>query len=234
MPLTTLVNLIVAPGEAFASIRARPVWSWALLVLVILVALASIVSAPVSRHIVETTIPAQLANDPRFAGLPPEQAQAQIQRVLGIALLTVSFGWLLAAVVACVVVLFAAGILFAAVARTAATFKQVFTLVVHVQVIGAGLYGIVNATIAALRPVESFRTTSDYATAIPSLAWLLPASSSVKLVAFLAALHPFAIWATILLALGLIAVAGARRWLAWTLSIAITLFGATLAAALAR
>ncbi|MBV8074206.1 MAG: hypothetical protein JO140_02165 [Candidatus Eremiobacteraeota bacterium] len=214
--------------------RERPVWGWALLLLVVLVAIASIVAAPVSRHIVETMVPAQLANDPRYAGLPPEQAQAQIQRAESFALIAVSFGWIFGAVAACVAVLFESGIAFAAVARTAATFRQIFTLVAHVQVVGIGLHGIVTAAIASLRPVDSFRTTLDYATAIPSLAWLVPASTPVKLAAFLSALHPFAIWATILLALGLIAIAQVRTWLAWTLSIGLTLCGAGLAAAVAR
>ncbi|MGH7683134.1 MAG: hypothetical protein ACREMT_02215, partial [Vulcanimicrobiaceae bacterium] len=77
-----------------------------------------------------------------------------------------------------------------------------------------------------------YRTQSDFINSIPTAAWLAP-NAPVKLATFLSMFTPFSIWATVILALGLTAVAAFRRPAAWITSIALLLASAIWTAAFA-
>jgi len=233
--LSTLVAVIVAPSDAFAAIRERPVWVWALLATMVFGAIGAILGTPVSRHIIEVSLPGQLANDPRFAGLSAEAAHERIQQMVALTLTWVNFSWLFVLALAPLATLFEGGIAYGvrALARGRGTFKQIFTLAAHVQFIGLGLSALGSGAIVSLRPLDSFRTQIDYFTAVPSLAWIVP-GAPLKVTAFLAALQPFSIWSTVILACGLVEIAALKRPVAWTTSIAILLASAAWAAAFIR
>ena len=229
---STLVAIVIAPGEAFEEIRQRPTWGWALAITIVLAAAGSLLGMQAARHMIEVSFAAQFANDPRFAGLSPDEARARVAQLVATAVAFANFAWLFSIVYVPVAVAVEAGVLLT-VARRGATFVQLFSLATHVQFIVLGIGSLVLGTVVALRPIDSFRTQSDFLSSIPSLAWLAP-SVPPKITAFLAGLGPFQLWATIVLALGLAAVARVRPLLAWSTAIALLLFGAVWSAIFVR
>ena len=233
--LSTLVAIVITPGEAFEEIRHRPTWGWALAITIVLAAAGSLLGTPAAKHMIETSFAAQFANDPRFAGLSPDEARARVAQLVATAVAFANFVWLLSIVYVPGVTAIEAGVLFGvrAFARSEATFAQLFSLAAHVQFIALGIGSVVLGTVVALRPIESYRTQSDFLGSLPSFAWLTPGAPP-KITAFLAALGPFQVWATIVLALGLVAVARLRPPLAWSAAIVLLLFGAVWSAVFAR
>ena len=229
---STLAAIAVAPNEAFESIRERPAWAWALGATILLAMAGTLLSAPATRHILEITLPAQFANNPSLAGLPPDQVAAKTQQMLAFAILFANLWWLCMIVWVPLVILIETAALFVvrSIFKSRATFSQLFALATHVQFIGMGMYLLVLGAVVALRPVDSFHTQADFIGALPSAAWLAPVGQP-KTMAFLAQLGPFQIWATAVLALGLSAVAQLRPALAWATAFLILLAAAGLGAA---
>lgn len=230
--LATLAAIIVAPNEAFATIRERPVWAWTVGLTIVLAMIGSLLATPAAKHMLEITLPAQFANDPHFAGLPPDQLAARTQRAMALAILVANFTWLMTVLYVPAAVLIEAAILFGVrtLLKSRATFAQLFALAAHVQFVALGIGSLVLGAVVALRPVESFRSQADFVGSVPSAAWLLPGAPP-KITAFFATLGPFPIWSTILLAMGLVAVARLQTVAAWTTALLILLAGAAWAAA---
>jgi hypothetical protein len=231
--LSTLLATIVAPNDAFAAIERSASWRWALAITIVFAAVGSLLGTPAARHMLEAMIAAQVASDPRFAGLPADQVAARTRQMVGVALTFANLAWLLAIVYVPLAVALEAAVLFAAraIAGGSATFKQLVALCAHVQFITLGIGSLAVGAILALRPAASFHSQSDLLTAVPSLAWV---GGNPKVVAFLSAIGPFQLWATVILALGLIAVARFRPPAAWTAAVALLLLGGGWAAAFAR
>ena len=233
---STLAATLIAPEEAFAAIRERPQWRWALVVTIVLGALGWALVTPASRHVLEVMSAAQLANDPHIASLPPAQAAAETKRLAAMAASVASYSWLLEVFIVPIMILFEAAILLGV--RTlsggTATFAQLFSLTAHVQFIGTGIGTLIVGIVVALHPsAAAYQSQTAFVNAIPTAAWLAPGAGA-KVLAFLTAFTPFSIWATVILALGLVAVAAFRRTLAWTTAIALLVLSGAWAAAFAR
>ena len=232
---STLAATLIAPEEAFAAIRERPQWGWAIAITIVFASIGSWLGTPALRHMIATSYMAQLANDPHIASLPPDRAAAEMQKLVGAAVAFANFTWLFSIVVVPVVILIEAAILFGV--RSAigspAGFAQLFSLSTHVQFIAMGIGSIVLGAVVALHSPENYRTQSDFIGSIPTAAWLVP-NAPAKLTTFLSTISPFSIWATVILALGLTAVAAFRRGPAWITAIGLLLAGAGWAAAFAR
>ena len=233
--LSTLVATIAAPSDAFAAIEARASWGWALAITVVLSVAGNLLMMPAVRHMLEATVPAQIANDPHLAGLSQEQIAARTRQALAFTQAFSNVFPFLAIVIVPALVAVESALLFGvrSIVRSTASYAQLFALTTHVQFLAVGLGSFVLGAIVALRPADTFRSQSDLLEGIPSLAWLA-GGASPKIVAFLASIGPFPIWATIVLALGLIAVARFRPPAAWSSAIALLLLGAGWAAAFAR
>lgn len=232
---STLAATLIAPEEAFAAIRERPQWGWAIAVTIVLASLGSWLGTPALRHMIATSYMAQLANDPHIASLPPDRAAAEMHKLVGAAVAFANFTWILSIAIVPIVILVEAAILFgvrSAVGSTAA-FGQLFSLSTHVQFIATGVGSIVLGAVVALHSPDSYRTQSDFVSSIPTAAWLVP-GASLKVTTFLSALSPFSIWATVVLAFGLTAVAAIPRGIAWITAVALLVAGAAWAAAFAR
>ena len=230
-----LAATLIAPEDAFAAIRERPLWVWAMLVTLVLASLGSWLGTPALRHMIEVTMTAQLANDPHIASLPPDRAAAETQRLVAAGARMANYSWMFSIVVVPIVVLVESTILFLirSLVRSQASFAQLFSLTMHVQFISIGIGSIVLGIVVALHPASSFRTQGDFISSIPTAAWLFP-GAPLKMTTALSSLSPFTIWATAVLGLGLTAVANFTRAVAWITAIGLLLAGAGWAAFFAR
>ena len=234
--LSTLAAIVVAPGEAFAELRERPVWLWALLATI-----AARRSRQPARH---TRRAARHRDQPpgtarersafgRSSTRPSQSAHRHGRR--NAAKFFAQFNWLITCIYIPITIGIEAGILFLvrSMARKRTGFSTLYALTAHVQFISIGL-GIAQAvqqvSIVAMRPLDSLRTQADLVQSIPSLAWLVP-NAPTWLASLLGLLNPFSIWATIVLALGLVAVVDLRRWQAWLTSLGILFAAAGIVAA---
>ncbi|GEM_PF-2050711 len=233
--LSTLAAALIAPEEAFAAIRERSPWGWAIAITIVLASLGGWLGTPALRHMIATSYMAQLATDPHIASLPPDRAAAQMQKMVGAAVTFANFTWVFSLVIVPVVDLVEAAILFAvrSVVGSKAGFAQIFSLTAHVQFIAIGIGSVVIGAVVALHSPDGYRTQSDFIGAIPTAAWLVPGATG-KVTTFLSTLSPFSIWATVILALGLTGVTAFRRSTAWLTALGLLFAGAAWAAAFAR
>lgn len=202
--LTTVINVITSPVEAFQSLRVAPTWGWAFLVAVILAAIGQYLATPATIHAIQTSFPQQIAANPALAGMSPEKQQSALNMSLGFVRLSWMFtpiSVLIGSLVATVVML-----IFKAIGRGDAGFKQLWCAAMNIAVISVGLYSILAGLIAMVRGAASYNSTADAYRAIPSLAWLVP-HAAVKTVAFLAAFNVIGIWAAVLVAMAMMYVA---------------------------
>lgn len=227
--LSNVVDIIVAPNAAFERLRAAPTWLWAFVVVTVLGIIGSLLSAPATMHAIETSFPGQLAADPNFASLSPEQQQRQLAIMLRFMKTFASFGWILVPVLVLVGALVQGLVMMIANAasRGDGGFKKFFALSMTVAVVGNGLYWIVLGVVTRIRGADSFSDTAAVYEAVPSLALVVPGVHGF-MAGFLAGFNVFYIWATVLLALGMIAVGRVSRGVAWGTAIFMLLCAAAL------
>ena len=64
--LKTVLDIIVAPKDAFESLRTNPVWGWALLVTLVLMIVGYFLEQPASQHASYGTLQHALATSPLY------------------------------------------------------------------------------------------------------------------------------------------------------------------------
>lgn len=189
--LKTALDTIVAPKDAFEQLRLVPTWGWALLLTIVLYALASYLMTPAIVHATQADWPRQIAANPRLAEMSPDQQQ----RTLTFSLAIVRWVWLFAPIIALIVVLIQTIILliFKALGKGDAPFRALWAAAVNIALPVLGLNALITAVIVLVRGADSFNSSADVQTALPSLGMLVPASA-IKLHAFLSAFNPFTLW----------------------------------------
>jgi len=222
--LTTVIDMIVSPSTAFANLREGPTWGWAFLIAAVLGIIGSLMTAPTVAHVMQTTMPAQLAANPSIAKLPPDQQQAMINNTLAISKIVAqfSFVFIVAAILIAGLVQGLIMMIANAIGHGDGSFKKYFALSVNVSVIGLGLASVVIGIIVLVRGPDSFDSTSAVQSAVPSLALLVPGAKGA-LAGFLGTFQIFALWGTALLALGMTGVGRIPRGAAWVTAIAMLL-----------
>jgi hypothetical protein len=225
------MDIVIAPSSAFANLREAPTWGWAFLVATVLGVIGVLIAAPVTMHVMDATMPAQLAANPAIAGLPPERQQAAIAQGLAIGKMVAQFSFafvpILILIGGCVQGLIM--LIANAIGHGDGSFKKYFALSVNVSVIGIGLSSIVIGIIALLRGADAFNSAAAIQGATPSLALLAPGAKGA-LLGFLGAFNIFAIWAIALLGLGMTGVGRIPRGVAWPTAIVMLLLTACFAA----
>jgi len=173
--LATYIQVLYAPGEAFAKLARSPMWGWAAIAGMALTLLATIIGMQASLHLIHATQAQQLSQ------LPAEQAARQREVLakipdavyIGTSLAGAVIGpwliWLIDSVV------FLIG---AALGGGEARFKYAWVASVNTYVI-AGLGAIVTYTIIALRGAQNVNLPSDVY-ALPSLAMLVHGSPKLE------------------------------------------------------
>ncbi len=200
----TALNVVAAPREAFETLRIAPMWGWAFVIAAVLSCIGQYLSTPATIHALQGGWPAMVASNPGLAGLTPDQQQRYLNGILGFT----KWAWIfsiiyifLGALVTTIVML-----IFKAIGRGDAGFKQLWCAAMNIAVVSLGVYSILNGLIALVRGAASYNSTADAYRAIPSLAWLVP-HASIKATAFLAAFSVTGIWSAVLIAMAMIYVA---------------------------
>jgi Yip1 domain len=189
--LKTVVDTIVAPKEAFESIRVAPTWGWALLIAIVFVLVSSYLTMPASLHAVAADWPNLVAKSPSLANATAEQQQAGLAMTQKIT----SLVWVFTPIFVVVFALIGAVIMliFNAIGHGDGTFGKYWAAQCNIAVI-AGLGALVLAVIVLVRGVDSFNTAQSVQEAMPNLGILVPGTG--KLHTFLSVINPFSAWGT--------------------------------------
>ena len=219
--LKTMVDTIVSPNDAFASIRSVPTWGWAFLVTLVLGVVGSILITPATTHALAAGWPTLVAQNPQLQQLTPAQQQTQLNFVLKFA----QFAWIGIIFFTPFVLLLQTLLLavFNALGHGEGKFKHYWAASANIAVPSFALYSIVAAVIAMARGADSFNSLRSMQTSLPSLAMLAP-DASIKLTAALATINPFSIWGAVLATIALLTIGRVSRvqaWLAGVLWIAL-------------
>jgi len=229
--LSNAVDIIIAPQAAFDRIREVPAWGWVFLVACVLGIIGAFLSGPATMHALQTTLPAQLAANEQIAKLPPEQQQKAIANAVAISTMIGHFSFLFIPIVVLVGGLVQGLVLTVAnaISHGDGSFKKYFALSITVSIVGIGLSSIALGIIVLLRGADSFESTIAVQSALPSLALLAPGAKGA-IAGFLGSINVFYLWATALLALGMIRVGRIAPPLAWSTAAVLLLLTAGLAA----
>ncbi|MGA7354128.1 MAG: hypothetical protein WA431_04445 [Candidatus Cybelea sp.] len=226
--LKTVLDIIVAPKDAFESLRATPVWRWALLVTLVLMIVGYFLEQPASQHASYGTMQHALATSPLYASLSDEQKQRILARVANPpayqAVLSVGgivIGLFIATLLNAVILL--AG---STLGRGTGDFKHLFAGSMNIAVPSLGLFYLVLGIICRVLGADHFATVGDISRAVPSLALLAPGATG-RLGIFLGGIQLFSLWGCGLNILMMRILAGMRNALAWLVPLLI-LIGAAL------
>jgi hypothetical protein len=185
--LATYFKVLLAPGDAFATLARVPTWGWAAIAGMILMAVASLILSPANVHF------SHIAQAQRLAQMPADQAAAARQAMARIPdSVYVIFGVVGALVVSWLIWLVSAVVFIIAASLSGAEARFLGAWVIAVNIYVIGLVGaIVNSVIVMLRGVASVTTAADLY-ALPSLAMVI--HSSPKLAVFLYTFNIINIW----------------------------------------
>jgi hypothetical protein len=228
--LKTAIDIVIAPKEAFESIRVAPTWGWAYLIAIVLVAIGSFLTLPAVEHAIPGDIIKSAATNPQLAQMTPDQLQQVGQKYASFApffAISGPFAIMIFALLIAVIML-----AFNAIGKGSGGFKTLFASSINIGII-YGLGQVVGGVVVLLRGADSFASVSEVQQAIPSLA-LLAQGSDVKLHAFLSTLNPFAIWSVVLTALAMTVVARVPRTIAWATAIVVFLLSSGTAVVFAK
>lgn len=194
--LSTVIDTIVSPKEAFERLAVSPTWGWALIVSVVLPVVAYFVMIPAIQHGMIGDLAKQAATNPQIAQMTPQQ-RARITSFVPffvvIAPLGVFFFVFLQTIVMSV---------FNAIGRGQAGFGNLWAASMNICVL-YGIGQIVTAIVVFLRGPDSFNSAGEVQRGLPSLASIAPAGADVHLVAFLATVNPIVIWAIVLVSMAM-------------------------------
>ncbi len=214
--LAVLLDLILAPGAAFAELNLRAHWGWALLLTCACGMVGAYLQIPAGEHVASYTI----AHDPQFASFTSEQLDRARATTMAVQRYVWVFYPLIAAIAFAVTALCA--LVANAIGRGHANFARCFGLAANVGFLYFGLGYLLHGAIVAFRGPDGFQTQLDLLRVLPGLGWFT-AALPLKAQAFFTTFNVFEIWSTALLALGLRAISGISAPLAWGTAIFIAL-----------
>jgi len=223
--LKTALDVVIAPKEAFESIRRTPTWGWALLIVIVVYAISTYLTTPALLHATQADWPRQVAANPSLAQMTPDQQQ----RALAFGLKIVQFVWLFSPIIAIIAIVIQTLVMlvFKALGKGSGSFGALWAAAINIQVPVLALNSLVTALIVIVRGPDSFNSSAAIQTAMPSLA-LLVDTSAVKLHAFLASFNPFTLWGCGLTIAAMVIVARVDRTMAWVTGIVWLLVSAGL------
>ncbi len=228
--LKVALDTIVAPKEAFESIRVAPTWGWAFLIVLILFGLGGYLLTPANAHALASDWPNMVAQSPVLSGMTADQQQQQLQ----VAVKFSAFGWIFVVIAVPIYVVIATVLylVFDKIGRGDGSFGKYWAAATNISIV-AGLGYVLTAVIAVIRGADSFNKPMDVITAMPSLALLAP-HAGPKLLAVLGSVTPFSLWAVALGFIALRTVGRVAQIPAWLGAIAVFLVPVLFGAAFAR
>ncbi|HEU5480738.1 MAG TPA: hypothetical protein VFU90_12920, partial [Candidatus Tumulicola sp.] len=72
--LSTVVDTIAAPADAFERLRTMPTWGWALIVAIVLMVIGTVLQLPAQHHAATSQVQ-HMVDGPLFAKATAEQQQ---------------------------------------------------------------------------------------------------------------------------------------------------------------
>jgi hypothetical protein len=230
--LSTLLNVIVAPREAFETLRVAPTWGWAFIVTVVLTLIGYVLLLPASHHAGATFLQHLQATNPTFAGMSDEAKAKMIHDAANPGTARDIFNAAFSVLALLIGVLLNAVILLLgnAVGGGEATFKKLWSGSMNIAAPTFGLSQLVVGIIATLRGPDSFGSIMDLYRVAPGLGWFSYGLHGFA-ASFLSVISVFAIWGLILNALMMRTMARVGPGIAWGFAALITLLGALVAGA---
>lgn len=208
--LKVALDTIIAPKEAFESIRIAPTWGWALLIVLVLTLATSYLVTPAVVHGIQTDWPNTVAKNPALSGLSADEQQSRLSLSIKIA----SFVWmftplfiLFGLVIGALIML-----IFNALGHGDGSFGKYWAAQCNIALTNS-VGGIVLTAIVFARGADSFTTAASVQEALPNLGMLAPGAG--KLHAFLATFTPFSLWAAALVIVALTVIGRVPRIQAW-------------------
>ncbi len=226
--LSTVVNTIASPSEAFETLRVAPTWGWACLIAIVLMVIGTYLQGPAARHAGVASMQQAFTTSSLLANVTPEKKAQMIAQAGQASVMS----YISPIITLFVVVLFntLATLIGNAVGRGQADFKRLWAGSMNIAIPTLGLGAIVLGIITTLRGPDSFSSVAQILRATPSLAYLAP-GAAVGVGSFLAGISVFSLWGLFLNATMLRVTAKTTAGVAWTFAILITLLGALTGAA---
>lgn len=225
--LTTALDIVVSPADAFARLRVVPTWGYAFLIAAVLGIVGAFLGSAAGEHVAIASLPAAMAKNPTFAAMTPEKRQTAIDQQIGLAKAISKFNFAFIPVFLLGIALLQSAYLlvFNAIVRGQGSFKKYWALAINISIVGVGLMTLILGVIELIRGPEAYNSQGDLFNAIPSLAWIVPGSTGF-VHGMLVSFSVFGLWATGLFALGLIAIAQIKPAQAYVGAGILLLFGA--------
>ena len=223
-------DILVAPRNAFARLRAAPRWRSAFLLAAGLGTLGALMQVPARRHVAAVLLASDAGTRSALAAMPATRREEAAAFAVGV----VGWAWLAYPLLVGLAVGFAAALmaLAAACAKGSgwrAAVSRLFALASNVAVVNLGLGSLALGTIVLLRGSDDFTRDGDLVSALPSLAWFAP-HVWAPLAAALAQINPFTVWSCTLLSLGMKTVVDVPLSAAIPAALAVGFGGAAVAA----
>lgn len=225
--LSTVVDTIVAPKEAFERLAVTPTWGWALIVSLVLPVVAYFVMIPAIQHGMLGDLARQAATNPRIAQMTPEQ-RAKITAFVPFFVVIAPIGVLFFVFLQTIVMS-----IFNAVGKGQASFAKLWAASMNICVL-YGIGQIVTAIVVFLRGPDTFNSAAEVQRGLPSLALIAPSGSDVHLMAFLATINPIVIWSIVLVSMAMRYIAKVSAGPAWGAAIFAYLVPMLIGVAFAR
>ena len=221
--LSTVVDTVAAPHDAFERIAAAPTWGWALVIALVLMLAGTYIQGPVMQHIRVESTQAFLNN----SSLAANMTDAQKQKALENASKPSVFTYVSPVIGLFIAVFFNTLVLLIgnAVGRGQADFKRLWCGSMNIAVPTLGIGTLVLAAIMVIRGPNAFHGGLAIAKAMPSLALVAPNAGPV-LLGFLSGITIFTLWGFFLNATMMRVTAKTSPAIAYTFSAIVLLLGA--------
>ena len=220
--ISTVVNTIAAPNEAFDTLAVAPTWGWALVIAIVLMLVGVFLEAPAARHTAVATMQHMLQTNPYFAS----QSAEQKQKIMENAGKPNAFSYIMPVVILFIAALF--NTIFMLIGNAAgkgrATFKTLWAGSMNIAVPTIGLSMLVTGIITMLRGADSFNSQGDLARAVPGLGMIAP-HTVPAIGGFLAGVTLFTLWGAFLNSTMLQRIGKVSPGIAWTFAVIVLLLG---------
>jgi hypothetical protein len=232
--LTTALDIVISPADAFARLRVVPTWGYAFLIAAVLGMVGAFLGSAASEHAAIASIPAVMAKNPAVAAMTPEKRQTVIDQQIGITKAISKFNFVFLPIILLVSALLQSVylLIFNAIVRGQGSFKKYWAFAINISIVGIGLGTLITGVIELIRGPDAFNSQADLFNALPSLAWIVPGSTGF-VHGVLVSFSVFGLWATALFALGLVAIAQIKPAQAYIGAGIMLVFGAIIGGVLA-
>lgn len=188
--LSTVIDTIASPNEAFERQRTAPTWGWALAIAIVLLLIGAYLQVPAAVH-ANAAQTQHMMNSPIYATMSDAKKQHILERAGKPSLFAyvgpvifLFFGVLVNTLIM---------LIGNAVGKGEADFKRLWSGSMNIAVPTIGLAAVVLGVITTMRGPDAFSNSIQMMQSMPGLATLAP-NAGIVLVSFLAGISVFTLW----------------------------------------